>query len=121
MELKIYPTIDGLISASRNGHLSVIDLFIRNKDLINSNNSTRIANVASANGYLYILKYLAEHYIFPDINGANEAAKEGHLKVLKWLSKYNILPDSKGAADAYNNGKNKVVAWLQERNIFSSR
>jgi ankyrin repeat protein len=67
------------------------------------------ANSAAKGGYLIVLKWLAEHNIYPSKNGANYAAKGGYLKVLKWLAGHNIYPSKLGAVLAARYGHLKVL------------
>ena len=61
---------------------------------------TKRSKWASENGYLDILKWLAElpQAVLPNTDmGANLACLNGHLDILKWLAKKEILPDESGA------------------------
>lgn len=119
IKINIFPNNNALIIASENGYLSVLDTFIKNKTPYNIKEiDVKVANGAARNGHLYILKFLADYDIFPDIIGANDAAKNGYIDILNWLSKYDIFPNSKGATDAYNNDEDKIIRWLYDRNIF---
>ena len=58
-----------------------IEYYKELRDTVNNPNAT------AKKGYLDVLKWLQQKYIFADEVGANYAAWYGHLDVLKWLAK----------------------------------
>ena len=65
------------------------------KELYQTLTKEDITEWAADNGYLEVLKWLAQTKdLYPDQDGANWAASEGHLKVLKWLAETkNLYPN----------------------------
>jgi hypothetical protein len=76
-----------LISASRNGHLSVVKYLVEHGANIHALNDVAL-NDASTKGHLDIVKYLVEHGA--NIHASNDlalfnAGMNGHLDVVKYL------------------------------------
>jgi hypothetical protein len=104
-----------------------------------------VIHKAIGSGNLYILVWLSQNGIFPNIqdiiisvrygnldilrwftnlgiplnqNLANIAAEYGYIHILEWLKERNILPTTEGANLAIGTGKLNVLIWLKQNNIL---
>lgn len=77
------------------------------------------ANIAAANGWLSILKWLESQDILPDENDnvANYPAFREEYRVMDWLATRGYLPHHSIVREAMRHSKTKLLDWLLRKGV----